>query len=62
MSLSLASAESIALPSLVTAVPKAHDTPTEAAALTQKMEVQQVSVYYGKFRALANVSLTVTAG
>jgi len=61
MNLTLASAEvqaPITLPPLVAVVNREH----LAAAATpagQKMQVSRVSVYYGKFRALANVSITI---
>jgi phosphate transport system ATP-binding protein len=59
MNLTPASAQApapITLPPLITVADRAL-----AAALPQqqKMEVQQVSVYYGKFQALAGVSLAI---
>ncbi len=61
MNLTLSSAEvraPITLPPLVTAANKEH----LAAAVTptrQKMEVNRISVYYGKFRALASVNISI---
>ena len=60
MSLSLGSAEPLTtLPPLVTLASQAATIQTEAGALSQKMEARNISVFYGKFRALAKVSLTV---
>jgi len=51
----------VVLPPLVTAVDKAQMAATAAPA-QQKMQVNGVSVYYGKFRALANVSIAFAPG
>jgi len=61
MSLTLTSAEArapITLPPLVTAVNRERLAATATPA-SQKMEVNCVSVYYGKFRALADVSISI---
>jgi phosphate transport system ATP-binding protein len=62
MTLTLTSAASVsptAMPALVTVAHPVDDTSVEAVPAERKMEVENVSVFYGKFRALANVSLTV---
>jgi phosphate transport system ATP-binding protein len=61
MSLSLASAEPLTLPSLVSVAASATAAQADTAHLTKKMEARNISVYYGKFRALADVSLAVAA-
>jgi phosphate transport system ATP-binding protein len=61
MNLALASVEApahVVLPPLITLADRTHLAATAALA-QQKMEVQQVSFYYGKFRALANVTLAI---
>jgi phosphate transport system ATP-binding protein len=61
MNLTLTSAGTsapITLPPLVTVAGRENIAATAAPA-QQKMEVNGVSVYYGKFRALANVSIAI---
>jgi phosphate transport system ATP-binding protein len=62
MTLTLTSAASVtptAMPTLVTVAHPVDDTSVEAVPAERKMEVENVSVFYGKFRALAHVNLTV---
>jgi len=56
---SAAPAAPTALPQLVTVARRADGTSVEAVPSQQKMVVDCVTVHYGKFRALADVSLTV---
>ena len=61
MTTTLASAEAPAstrLPPLVTVTEKTH-TVAEAMPSQRKMEVNCVSVFYGKFRALADVTISI---